>query len=165
MLLPNIQTLFRAGRGAALVVFVAIGCLSSTWSVAAPATSPAIGSATSSDWFEKFKATASDKELYTFLYAMPKGGDLHNHISGAVMSGWWYDIAIAQKEFGYRFYTKVRINNCRDFAENNFGRRPYLMLFNNLMESSYNQLPDCEKAEYKRLEELDEKEKPAGSTV
>jgi adenosine deaminase CECR1 len=161
MLLPGIQTLVHAGRGVALAAIVAAGCLMATWSVAAPATSPAIGSATSSDWFEKFKATASDKELYRFLYAMPKGGDLHNHISGSVISGWWYEVALAQKEYGYRFYTKVRINNCRDFADNNFGRRPYLMLFNNLMESTYNQLPECEKAEYKRLEELDEKEKAA----
>ena len=161
MLLPSIQTLIRAGRSATAIVLVTASCLMAIWSVAASAASPAIGSATSSDWFEKFKATASDKELYRFLYAMPKGGDLHNHISGSVMSGWWYEVALAQKEHGYRFYTKVRINNCRDFADNNFGYRPYLMLFNNIMESTYNQLPDCEKAEYKRLEELDEKEKAA----
>ncbi len=157
MSLPRIPTLIRAGRGATCAVLVALNCLLAIWSLAASATSPSIGSATSRDWFEKFKATASDEDLYRFLYAMPKGGDLHNHISGSVMSGWWYEVALAQKAHGYRFYTKVRINNCRDFADNNFGYRPYLMLFNNLMESTYNQLPDCEKAEYKRLEDLDEK--------
>jgi adenosine deaminase CECR1 len=111
------------------------------------------------DWFETFKAKASDQELYTFLYAMPKGGDLHNHMSGSALSEWWYELALSQKEYGYHFYTKVKINNCRPYGNNEFGRRPYLMLFNNLLESSYNTLPDCEKAEYKRLEELDEAEK------
>jgi adenosine deaminase CECR1 len=144
----NLNSLVSTGRGAACAAFFSLGCLS-----------VGAGATTSGDWFEEFKATASDSELYTFLYAMPKGGDLHNHISGAVMSTWWYDLALAQKEYGYRFYTKVRINNCRDFGNNEFARRPYLMLFNTIVESTYNQLPECEKTEYKRLEELDSKEK------
>lgn len=111
------------------------------------------------DWFETFKANASDQELYTFLYAMPKGGDLHNHMSGSALSEWWYELALSQKQYGYHFYTKVKINNCRPYGSNEFGRRPYLLLFNNLLESTYNTLPDCEKAEYKRLEELDAEEK------
>ncbi|ACE85059.1 adenosine deaminase family protein [Cellvibrio japonicus] len=110
-------------------------------------------------WFEDFKTRATDAELYTFLYAMPKGGDLHNHMSGSVLSEWMYELALAQKAHGYIFYTKVNINNCRAFGNNEFGRRPYLLLFHNLLESSYEKLPDCEKAEYKPLAELNEKEK------
>jgi adenosine deaminase CECR1 len=158
MLLPSIQTLARAGRRSAVLFRCCIGVLSiSSLSVGALASA----SATNGDWFEQFKATASDKDLYTFLYAMPKGGDLHNHISGAVLPEWWYAVALAQKQHGYEFYTKVRINNCRELGNNEFGRRPYLMLFNNLMASTYAQLPECEKAEYKRLEDLDETEKAA----
>lgn len=146
MPLSTLHSLVSAGRSAVLAAFVSFASISAHATV-------------SNDWFEQFKTTASDEDLYRFLYAMPKGGDLHNHISGAVMSGWWYELALAQKQYGYEFYTKVRINNCRDFGNNEFARRPYLMLFNNLMASSYNQLPDCEKSEYKRLEDLTEKEK------
>ncbi len=110
-------------------------------------------------WFESFKKTATDRDLYTFLYAMPKGGDLHHHISGSVLSEWMYELALAEKARGYVFYTKVKINNCRDYGGNEFGRRPYLLLFHNLLESSYSQLPECEKGEYKLLAQLSETEK------
>src|SRR6266478_3019913 len=33
-------------------------------------------------WFEEVKKTATPTQLYRFLYAMPKGGDLHNHLPG-----------------------------------------------------------------------------------
>lgn len=159
-LLP-MNSLCGAGRDLAFAALIALAGLTSLNAhalVSSPASDRVI---TKDHWFEQFKSTATDKELYRFLYAMPKGGDLHNHISGAVLSDWWYDLALSQKVHGYRFYTKVRINNCRDFGNNEFVRRPYLMLFNNLTEASYQQLPECEKAEYKRLEELDEKEKAA----
>jgi hypothetical protein len=47
-------------------------------------------------WFERFKAEATDEELYRFLYAMPKGGDLHNHLSGSILSEWFYDLACSR---------------------------------------------------------------------
>ena len=49
------------------------------------------------DWFEKLKAGGDAQALYRVLHAMPKGGDLHNHLSGAVYSEWWYEIALAQQ--------------------------------------------------------------------
>lgn len=119
----------------------------------------AVETTKNNQWFEAFKASASDEELYKFLYAMPKGGDLHNHISGAVLSGWWYDLAIGQKQYGYIFYTKVKINNCRGYGTSEFGRRGYLLLFNTLVESTYNKLSDCEKSEYKALTALTADEK------
>ncbi|MGD8176373.1 adenosine deaminase family protein [Marinimicrobium sp. ARAG 43.8] len=110
-------------------------------------------------WFEAFKAEASDRELYTFLYAMPKGGDLHNHMSGSGMSEWWYELALAQKAHGYEFYTKVRIDNCKPFGHNEYGRSPYLLMFHNIRASTYETLPACEKGEYKKLSELNEEER------
>lgn len=112
-------------------------------------------------WFETFKREATDRELYTFLYAMPKGGDLHNHMSGSALPEWLYDIALAQKEHGYQYYTKVQINNCRGYGHNEFGGRPYMLLFHNIMESTYEALPDCEKQEYKPLEDLTDTERQA----
>lgn len=117
--------------------------------------------ASNNDWFEEFKAKASDAELYRFLYAMPKGGDLHNHISGAVLNDWWYDLALEQAKYGYVYYTKVKINNCRPYGDNAFGGRPYLLLFNTLVEASYKKLPACEQAEYKALTALSADEKAA----
>lgn len=109
-------------------------------------------------WFERFKAEASDRELYAFLYAMPKGGDLHNHMSGSGLPEWWYELALAQKAHGYEFYTKVKINNCKPYGHNEFGRQPYLLLFHNILASTHKTLPKCEQAEYKLLSELNEEE-------
>ncbi|WP_308364467.1 MULTISPECIES: adenosine deaminase [unclassified Microbulbifer] len=111
------------------------------------------------NWFEVFKRDASDAELYRFLYAMPKGGDLHNHISGAGFSEWWYRLALQQEERGYRYYTKVRIENCRDYGTNEFSAQPYLLLFQNILSATYDKLPDCEKREYKSLAELSSEER------
>ena len=112
-------------------------------------------------WFEKFKSEATPEQLYRFLYAMPKGGDLHNHLSGGVRSEWMWDAAIAQTEHGYTYYTKVRINNCAGYGTDEYGLDPYLLLFVNLQASNYAKLDDCQKSEYKRLQDLSPKEKTA----
>ena len=110
-------------------------------------------------WFEEFKKEATDAELYAFLYRMPKGGDLHNHISGSGFSEWWYELALDQKNRGYEYYTKTKINNCRAYGGNEFGYAPYLLLFTNLLAVNYEKLNECEKSEYVKLQDLSEKEK------
>ncbi|MEE4279370.1 MAG: adenosine deaminase, partial [Halieaceae bacterium] len=123
---------------------------------------PQAGSlAEAGSWFEAFKASATDGELYRFLYAMPKGGDLHNHLSGSIRSEWFYDLALAQAERGYRFYTRVRINNCRPYGGNAFGPSPYLLMFVNIQKSRYDTLSDCEKGEFEALEALNEQQREA----
>jgi adenosine deaminase CECR1 len=112
-------------------------------------------------WFERFKAEATDEELYRFLYAMPKGGDLHNHLSGSILVDWFYDLALAQGERGYHYYTRIAINNCRPYGDNAFSQSPYLLLFVNIQESRYRSLDPCEQSEYRRLDELDEAQKAA----
>jgi adenosine deaminase CECR1 len=106
-------------------------------------------------WFEDIKANASDEELYQLLYEMPKGGDLHLHISGSGFPEDWYELGVAAKEYGYNYYTKVRINNCREYGSQAFGVPwPYLMMFVTLQESSLKKLPECEQEEFERLEDL-----------
>lgn len=112
-------------------------------------------------WFEAFKAQATPQQLYTFLYALPKGGDLHNHLSGGIRSEWLWDIALGQAANGYTYYTKVRINNCAGYGTNEFGPSPYLLLFVNLQQSSYDKLDACQKSEYKKLQDLTPAEKQA----
>lgn len=115
--------------------------------------------ANSEHWFDVFKKSASDKELYSFLYAMPKGGDLHNHLSGAAFPQWWYQLALEQKKRGFTYYTKVRINNCKPYGAPQFNGNPYLLLFVNLQQSNYEALSDCEKTEYVALEALNDVQK------
>lgn len=106
-------------------------------------------------WFEKLKAEATPEQLYRFLYALPKGGDLHNHLSGAGLSEWWWAAALAQQSRGYTYYTKIRINNCIAYGSSNeFGPTPYYLLFQTLQASNYAKLDGCQKSEYKRLQDL-----------
>jgi adenosine deaminase CECR1 len=122
--------------------------------------SQSAGAAPSGDgWFEEVKKTATPEQLYTFLYALPKGGDLHDHLSGASRSEWMWDAALAQERSGYTYYTKVAIRNCMPYGTNEFGPAPYLLLFRNLTAANYLKLDECQRSEYKRLQDLDAREK------
>ncbi len=114
-------------------------------------------------WFADFKKKATDEELYSFLYAMPKGGDLHNHLSGSALPEWWYELALMQKTRGYEYFTKVRINNCQPhvYGGNAFGPVPYLLLFRTIQRAEWEKLNDCERREYKALADLDDMERTA----
>ena len=112
-------------------------------------------------WFEDVKATATPAQLYRFLYALPKGGDLHNHLTGAVRSEWFWDAAIAQEARGYVYYTRVRIGNCAPYGHDEFGAAKALLLFKNIQSVSFDKLDACGKAEFKRMQDLDPREKQA----
>src|ERR1700716_529959 len=112
-------------------------------------------------WFDELKATATPAQLYTFLYALPKGGDLHNHLGGAARSEWLWAAALSQEDKGYTYYTKVRIENCAGYGTDEYGRNPYLLLFKNLQGSDYEKLDSCQKKEYERLQDLNEPERAA----
>ncbi len=112
-------------------------------------------------WFEDVKASATPEQMYRFLYAMPKGGDLHNHLPGAVRSEWFWDAAMAEAARGYRYYTRVRIANCAPYGHDEYGGSKALLLFKDLQSPAYERLGDCEKSEFKRLEDLNETEKRA----
>jgi adenosine deaminase CECR1 len=124
---------------------------------AAGALPPATGRA-AERWFEDVKATATPDQLYRFLYAMPKGGDLHNHLTGAVRSEWFRDAALAEGARGYVYYTRVRIGNCVPYGHDEFGRDKALLLFKTIQASKFETLDACGKGEYKRLQDLDERE-------
>ncbi|MEM8547923.1 MAG: adenosine deaminase, partial [Pseudomonadota bacterium] len=106
-------------------------------------------------WFETLKDSGDDRALYRVLHAMPKGGDLHNHNSGSIFPEDWLAIALAQEERGYTYYTKVAINNCREYPEVDF---TYLLLFRNIDALEYEDLSQCEQSEYVRLQDMTEKQ-------
>ncbi len=113
----------------------------------------------SADWFDTFKATASDEELLQFLYEMPKGGDLHHHMSGSAFAQWWLEAATDETDHGYRYYTKVRINNCREYGWQGFDTTPYHLMFQTIVHATWAALPACEQQEYVALESLSERER------
>ena len=115
----------------------------------------------SKDWFEKFKSEATDSELHEFLYEMPKGGDLHLHLSGSGFPEWWYELAIASEKLGYVYYTKVRLNNCRLPNWDSFSVRPYHLMYQTLVAHNWEKLSKCEKDEFVLLSELDHNQKKA----
>jgi adenosine deaminase CECR1 len=118
-------------------------------------------SAAAERWFEEVKATATPLQLYRFLYAMPKGGDLHNHLGGAVRSEWFWEAALAAEQRGYLYYTRVRIMNCAPYGHDEFGNSKELLLFKDIQASGFEALDACGKSEFKRLRDLDAREKQA----
>ncbi len=107
-----------------------------------------------SDWFEDFKSSASDGDLHQLLYEMPKGGDLHLHLSGSGFSEWWYELALLAKEKGYNYYTKVKLNNCVAQGWNSFGPRPYQLMFQTIVAAEWKNLSGCEREEFFPISDL-----------
>jgi adenosine deaminase CECR1 len=112
-------------------------------------------------WFEAVKATATPQQMYRFLYALPKGGDLHNHLTGAVRSEWFWDAAMEEEKRGYLYYTRVRIQNCAPYGHDEFGPGKALLLFKNIQRSTFDKLDECGKSEFKKLQDLNAVEKAA----
>jgi adenosine deaminase CECR1 len=132
-----------------LVSCVLVWCCLSAWQVALGA----------EPWFEAVKVNAAPEQMYRILYALPKGGDLHNHLTGAVRSEWFWDAAMAGAQRGYVYYTRVRIGNCAPYGHNEFGPGKALLLFKNIQASTFDKLDACGKSEFKRLADLDAREK------
>lgn len=108
-----------------------------------------------SERFTEIKNTAKPAELYTFLYALPKGGDIHNHLGGAVRSEWWYAIATdPARNGGDVFYTRTQFNVIADTAQP-------LILFHMIRRHTYEQLSASQQADYVRLDALTPEQKQA----
>jgi len=105
--------------------------------------------------FDEIKHTAKPAELYTFLYALPKGGDLHNHLGGAIRSEWWYAVGTDQaRNGGDHFYTRVKFTAGIDTGIP-------LVLFQTIRQATYSQLSAAEQADYVRLDQLTAEQKQA----
>ncbi|XPF94341.1 adenosine deaminase family protein [Colwellia sp. RE-S-Sl-9] len=110
-------------------------------------------------WFEQFKKNATDKQLYHFLYNMPKGGDLHHHSSGSHLPKWWYELALnKEKNGGYTYFTRTHLNICNGYGKNEFGMETQTLMFRTISGSSYNKLNECEKNNYTALNKLNNSE-------
>lgn len=98
--------------------------------------------------FEEIKQTAKPAELYTFLYALPKGGDLHNHLGGAIRPEWWYAIATdPERNGGDAFYTRTKFTAGIDTGVP-------LVLYHTIRRYAYESLDAALRADYTRLDQL-----------
>jgi adenosine deaminase CECR1 len=97
--------------------------------------------------FEEIKKSATDEQLYRFLYDLPKGGDLHNHQDGAVWPEWWYQVATdPTRTYGDTFYTRTKILDSRNSP---------VTFYLTIPKWRYDGLPENVKAEYEPLASLD----------
>lgn len=98
--------------------------------------------------FEEIRKSASPEQLYAFLYALPKGGDLHHHSGLSAFASTWYDAATSERTLRRNsFFTRVDCNVC-DGAEDPSPR------FTTIQRSTYDQRNGCQKAQFQPLESL-----------
>jgi adenosine deaminase CECR1 len=115
-------------------------CLCLCWS--------ALGADNFGEQFERIKKTASNEQLFTFLYDLPKGGDLHNHFGLSNLAESWFDAATdIRRTHGNEFYTLTNLRDCPDNAEP-------LLRFRMIQRSTYRKLSECGKSEYEPLAKL-----------
>lgn len=101
-----------------------------------------------SDRFEEVKRTATPAQLYAFLYALPKGGDLHNHLGGSARPEWWLAVATdPARNGGDTFYTRTRFH-----ATPAPGVTP--VLYHTIRQHGYDALGAELRADYTRLDQL-----------
>jgi len=113
-----------------------------------------VSSESESGWFDRIKNAEDKTSLYRFLYYMPKGGDLHNHLSGAGFSEWWFDLAISEQARGYKYYTRVSKDLCAERTN-----KDPAILYQNISRINFIQLSACLKKQYKALSDLSDHEK------
>ncbi len=110
-------------------------------------------------WAE-IRRTASPAELYTLLYALPKGGDLHNHLGGAGLPEWWFAVATDPKRNGGQtFYTRTRILNAGPSGIDWRGRNIDTVYWVTIRESAWKKLAPAVREEFKPLGALTPAEK------
>jgi adenosine deaminase CECR1 len=102
--------------------------------------------------FEQIKKTASPVELYSLLYDLPKGGDLHNHGGLSTIAETWFDLAA--KDQRNRFYTLTKFNNCP-------GDTDALPRFYTIQRSTWQKLPACQHSQYEAMNDLTSEQRAA----
>ncbi len=107
--------------------------------------------------WEEIRRTAAPRELYTVLYALPKGGDLHNHLGGAFLPEQWFRASTDPSVAGRaNYYVRIRHGSFtpQDAGEPSF---PY----ESIRESNWRALPEADRANWKPLADLTPDEKAA----
>jgi adenosine deaminase CECR1 len=108
---------------------------------------------TFSQQFERIKQVAPREQLYRLLYAMPKGGDIHQHFNLANFAESWFLLATDPKITRNNiFYTRARPRDCPNLTA-------LTPRFTTIQKSAYDALPPCQKDEYVALSALTAEER------
>ena len=99
-----------------------------------------------SRWRE-LKASLSNQDVYRLIWALPKGGDLHNHHEYSVPMSFWLDSAAKGN-----YETRYRISRCGETD-------PLQWL--NLRRDSLNLLPPCQQHDFIPVRSLSESQRRA----
>ena len=105
--------------------------------------------------FAEIRDQATPKQLYAFLQALPKGGDLHHH---ATLSFYAHNVlpaAIEIEKLGYKYYTRTSAHDCSD---NDNGP---IILYLNLSRPALAKLSPCRQTDYIPLSSLTPTQKKA----
>jgi adenosine deaminase CECR1 len=97
-----------------------------------------------SQWRE-LKTSLSNQDLYRLLWALPKGGDLHNHHEYSVPMSFWLDGATRGD-----YYTRARLSRCGETDP-----LPWL----NLRKDSVSLLPPCQQHDFIPVRSLSESQR------
>ena len=109
---------------------------------------------TFSQQFERIKLVASREQLYRFLYAMPKGGDLHQHFNLSNLAESWLLLATDPRVIHTNnFYTRARPHDCPNTPSAAMPR------FSTIQKSVYDALSPCQKEEFVALSALTPEER------
>lgn len=101
------------------------------------------------DRFAEIVRQADKDLLYSLLWSLPKGGDLHHHFGLAIPAEIWLDYATDPKHTrGNEFFTRVKFSSCA-------GDDGPLIRFHNIQRSTWKALPPCRQADYVPLASLD----------
>ena len=98
--------------------------------------------------FEAIRESGSPAELYAFLFALPKGGDLHHHNGLSIYASVWYAAATSPKTLQRNaFYTMTQLGNCPDTLD----AQPR---FYTIQRSHFQHLSSCQQSLYQPLTSL-----------
>ncbi len=108
-----------------------------------------------SDRFDALKTRATPAQLYALLYALPKGGDLHNHAGGEDRAEVLYAVSTdPARNGGDVIYTRARFSVSPDAVDPK-------QRFRNIRQHTYDLLPAATRQEYVRLDALTPDERAA----
>lgn len=98
--------------------------------------------------FEELKTQASPAQLYRLLYALPKGGDLHNHAGGSNIPETMFAVLTdPQRNGGDEFFTRVNLPAAADTVAPT-------ARFHTIRRFTYEQLAPARQSEYVALSRL-----------
>lgn len=107
--------------------------------------------------WNEIRAAATPRELFTLLYALPKGGDLHNHLPGSYLPEQWLRAATDPALKGRAdYYTRIRGGAAFDPA----APEP-VYPFETIRAAAWRALPPAAQADWKPLGDLTAAERAA----